>query len=384
LAHAVRGFFENDGLLCYVVPLPHSAPAVDALRGGLERSNVLDGVDLVCAPDVMREASRPDVATMQREILEHCWSRGDRFAVLDGLPEPDPVKVETQRAGLAGVHGGFGALYYPWLAVPGRGSLPPYVPPCGHVAGAYSRSDQRVGVHKAPANEVIDGVLDLQVRLTEAQVGQLYAHGVNCLRALVGRGIRVWGARTLSDGPAQRDVNARRVLSTIGRWVERFMTLLVHEPNDVRLWVRIMREVAGYLDGLFQRGVLKGDTAEQAYFGGVNGFVHKLPGPATYANLVLSHGLTAVGTLWNWYDDTTKGVVQRRNGTIMLLNPRQIPVMWWNFRNALPVRWTGPTFNATSDEVGVEVLELVHEGLSTPLLGQAAALGHGAAGMAGR
>jgi len=121
-------------------------------------------------------------------------------------------------------------------------------------------------VHKAAANEVINGALDLQIILPEPTVGRLYAHGVNCLRALPGRGIRVWGARTLSDDPAQRDVNARRVLSTIGRWVERFMTSLVHEPNDVRLWVRIVREVAGYLDGLFQRGVLKGGTAEQAFF----------------------------------------------------------------------------------------------------------------------
>jgi phage tail sheath protein FI len=266
LAHAVRGFFENDGLLCYVVRLPDSATAEDALRGGLEAANVLDDVDLVCAPDLMRDADHHDVAAMQREILEHCWSRGDRFAVLDGRPDPRPTVVETQRDALAGVAGRYGALYYPWLAVPVRGPLPRYVPPCGHVAGAYSRSDQRVGVHKAPANEVINGALDLQVILPEPTVGRLYRHGVNCLRALPGRGIRVWGARTLSDDPAQRDVNARRVLSTIGRWVERFMTSLVHEPNDVRLWVRIVREVAGYLDGLFQRGVLKGGTAEQAFF----------------------------------------------------------------------------------------------------------------------
>jgi phage tail-like protein len=117
--------------------------------------------------------------------------------------------------------------------------------------------------------------------------------------------------------------------------------------------------------------------------GGVNGFVRKMPGQTSYENLVLKHGLTAISSLWNWYDETTRGVVKRKSGTIMLLDPQQIPVMWWNFRNALPVRWSGPTFNAQSDEVGFESLELVHEGLTLPLLGQAAAAAHGIAGMAG-
>jgi phage tail sheath protein FI len=134
------------------------------------------------------------------------------------------------------------------------------------LAGIYSRSDQRVGVHKAPANEVVEGVLDLSVSLTGSEVGELYQRGVNCLRTVPGRGIRVWGARTLSTDPAWREVNARRLVGTISRWIQRFLTSLVYEPNDVRLWVRILREVTAYLDGLFQRGALKGRTAEQAFF----------------------------------------------------------------------------------------------------------------------
>ena len=132
-------------------------------------------------------------------------------------------------------------------------------------------------------------------------------------------------------------------------------------------------EIEGLLVGGFSEvsGLESEIEIEEYREGGVNGFVHKLPGRTSHANLVLKHGLTSVSTLWNWYYNTTLGAIQRRNGTIMLLDPRQIPVMWWNFRNALPVRWTGPTFNAASDEVGVEELELVHEGLTTPLLSQA-------------
>jgi len=135
-------------------------------------------------------------------------------------------------------------------------------------------------------------------------------------------------------------------------------------------------EIEGLLVGGFTEvsGLESQVDLEPYREGGVNNFVHELPGSVNHAHLVLRHGLTAVSTLWNWYDNTVRGIVQRRNGTIMVLDRRQIPVMWWNFRNALPVRWSGPTFDAGNDQVGVESLELAHEGLTKPLLGQAAAL----------
>jgi len=107
--------------------------------------------------------------------------------------------------------------------------------------------------------------------------------------------------------------------------------------------------------------------------GGVNGYVHRLPDVATSTNLVLRHGLTANSSLWDWHANAVQGVIQRRNGTIALLDRRQIPLMWWNFRNALPVRWTGPTPDANAGEIAFESIELVHEGLSKPVAGQALA-----------
>ena len=271
LAYAVRGFFENDGVLCYVVPLEDARAPLQELRAGLAALGGLDAVDLVCAPDIMRGTNLADppgvdvdaVTALQAEVLADCRRAGGRFAILDAVLTTNTETVKAQRAALTGEDG---ALYHPWLWAPGRDGPPLYVPPCGHLAGAYARSDQRVGVHKAPANEAIEGALDLRVDLTEDAVGGLYAHGVNCLRALPGRGIRVWGARTLSDDPAWRHVGARRVFLTMSRWVERFMTELVHEPNDVRLWVRIMRELTAYLDGLFDRGALSGRSPDEAFF----------------------------------------------------------------------------------------------------------------------
>ena len=168
--------------------------------------------------------------------------------------------------------------------------------------------------------------------------------------------------------------------SVVGNWMPGARPLPPYQTFNFAV------EIEGLLVGGFTEvsGLESEVEVEEYREGGVNGFVHKLPGRTSHANLVLTHGLTSVSTLWNWYYNTTLGAIQRRNGTIMLLDPRQIPVMWWNFRNALPVRWTGPTFTATSDEVAVESLELAHEGLTKPLLGQAAALTHGIAGMAGR
>jgi len=147
-------------------------------------------------------------------------------------------------------------------------------------------------------------------------------------------------------------------------------------PLEPLLTFNFAVEIEGLLVGGFTEvsGLESQIDLEPYREGGVNNFVHELPGSVNHAHLVLRHGLTAVSTLWNWYDNTVRGIVQRRNGTIMVLDRRQIPVMWWNFRNALPVRWSGPTFDAGNDQVGVESLELAHEGLTKPLLGQAAAL----------
>jgi len=269
LAYAVRGFFENGGLLCYVVRLDDSATALAGLRAGLAALETVDPVDLLCAPDIMMSASltaTPDadaVTALQAEVLTDCQRTGGRFAILDAVLNADTDTAEAQGGTLASQDG---ALYHPWLWAPGQDGKPLYLPPCGHVAGIYSRSDQQTGVHKAPANEAVDGVLDLRVNLADDVIGRLYASGVNCLRALPGRGIRVWGARTLSDDPGWQSIAARRVFLTMGRWLERFLAQLAYEPNDVRLWVRIMRELTAYLDDLFQHGALKGRTPEEAFF----------------------------------------------------------------------------------------------------------------------
>src|SRR6185437_8501316 len=82
--------------------------------------------------------------------------------------------------------------------------------------------------------------------------------------------------------------------------------------------------------------------------GGLNAYMHRIPGEARYPNLTLSHGLTDLDTLWCWYADVAAGNIERRNITIMLLDGEHLPAMWWDVTDAVPVRWTGPTFDANS------------------------------------
>lgn len=273
LAQVVHGFFENGGELCYVVRLDEQLSPVEALRHGLEEIAPLNTLDLVCAPDVMMNPSR--VIELQKMVLEHCEQSGNRFAILDAVPptalhetlESSLERVLEQRHAFSY---SAGALYYPWLGMaandrPGKPGMA-YVPPCGHIAGAYARNDLQFGVHKAPANEALEGVWDLSAQITDAEQGDLNQNGINCLRAFPGRGIRVWGARTLSNQPDWKYINVKRLFLTVGRWIERHLLDAVFEPNTAGLWARLEREIGVYLESLYQRGMLQGSTPEEAFY----------------------------------------------------------------------------------------------------------------------
>ena len=141
-----------------------------------------------------------------------------------------------------------------------------FTPPCGTIAGIIARTDQSIGVHKAPANAILEGVYDLEFSLTNAEQDSLNPMGVNCLRAFPGRGLRVWGARTLATDPAWAYIAVRRLVLTAERWIERNMADLVFEPNDARVWARVSRELTAYLDHLYQQGALQGRAAQEAFY----------------------------------------------------------------------------------------------------------------------
>jgi phage tail-like protein len=132
-----------------------------------------------------------------------------------------------------------------------------------------------------------------------------------------------------------------------------------------------MVEIEGILAGGFSE--CSGLSVETEYLdyreGGLNEYVHRLPGPTKYPPLLLKHGLTQIDGLWTWHQEVVQGNVQRRNGTIYLLDQQRIPVMWWDFKEAYPVKYTGPDFRADSGAVAFESVELAHRGLSRPTIG---------------
>jgi hypothetical protein len=226
----------------------------------------LTDLDLIAIPDAMMLGSdrQSAILQLQQAMLKHCARLGDRLAILDPFPQSTSASVMQQRQDILL---GLGepvnaALYYPWLKTT-QGRL---VPPCGHIAGIIARSDRRQGVFKAPANEEIHDVLDLEFSIDNTIQDQLNPENINCLRAFPGRGIRVWGARTLSREANWRYLNIRRLFLTLRRWIDQNMTWATLEPNSPRLWNRIQRELNTYLTSLWQVGALQGATPNQAFY----------------------------------------------------------------------------------------------------------------------
>lgn len=142
---------------------------------------------------------------------------------------------------------------------------------------------------------------------------------------------------------------------------------------DPYLAVNFLVEIEGLIAGGFSKveGLDSAIDTQDHVEGGRNDYVHKVLKGTIYSPIVLSHGLTNLDTLWAWHERVRRGVIQRKNGTVMLLDTRRTPVMWWNFADALPVKWVGPSFDASADtQVAIERIELVHRGLTRPIASQ--------------
>lgn len=233
---------------------------------GIDALNRIDGISFVAAPDLMLAGFGTDaVRDAQIAILGRCIARRDRIAILD-LPLVDRPAALAYRGLLP--HTSFGALYYPWIRVddPLRiGGNLRTIPPSGQVAGMFARCDRLRGVHKPPANELLEGVWDLSERIDATAHAELNEEGVNAIRAVPGRGVLVLGARTLAPELEWRYVNVRRLFSMIEEALEEQMQWLTFEPNNPRLWREVDRAVRGFLERLYRAGMLDGASSADAY-----------------------------------------------------------------------------------------------------------------------
>jgi uncharacterized protein len=240
-------------------------------RSGIAGLEVAEDATMLCCPDLMSAyegglLDREEVKAVQSAMINHCEQMGDRMAILDPLPGLSPQEVKSWRQSETNYDSKFAALYYPWIKVAGPDGQPIRVPPCGHLAGIYARSDNERGVHKAPANEIVRGALETASQVTKGEQDTLNPIGVNCIRSFAGQGIRVWGARTLSSDPAWRYINVRRLFNYVEKSIERGTQWVVFEPNDSDLWARVRRDVGAFLTGVWRDGALFGLTAPEAFF----------------------------------------------------------------------------------------------------------------------
>lgn len=237
--------------------------------GGLE---AVDEITMVCVPDLMSAYQQgaidlETVQAVQLGMIAHCELMGDRVAILDPPPGLNAQQIKEWRVDKARYDSKYAALYWPWVKVfdPATAKVQ-YVPPSGHVAGIWGRNDDTRGVHKAPANEVIRGAVDLETQITKNEHGLLNPVGINCLRAFAGGGIRVYGARTLSSDPAWRYLNVRRLFNYLEESILNGTQWVVFEPNDDALWARIRRTISAFLVNEWRAGALFGLTPDEAFY----------------------------------------------------------------------------------------------------------------------
>jgi phage tail sheath protein FI len=263
----------------YTLSVPAAEPAkVDAgqfegdvaKRQGMGGLAAVDEVTMLVMPDIMALAKNGDdsqVRDLQGKMIAHAENAGDRLAILDTPPNLLPQEVLEWRMNTAGYDSKMAALYFPWLEVMDPlTKRPMMVPPSGHVAGVWCRVDATRGVHKAPANEVVLGANGLGFQITQAEQGSLNKVGINCIRAFSGRGIRIWGARTLSSDPEWRYINVRRLFNFISESIVEGTQWSVFEPNDERLWTSLRISAKNFLTRVWRDGALFGSTPDEAFF----------------------------------------------------------------------------------------------------------------------
>jgi phage tail sheath protein FI len=276
LAHAVYGFFNNGGSRCWVVRLATTArDLAKNLDLALQQFESIDEIAIVAAP-LPPNTTAAALNAAQASLIAHCERMEDRVAILDSGRDikGDNLVISGDDSGIwrpAANPKGYGAFYFPWIGVAdplGEAGARITVPPSGHLAGVYARSDAERGVHKAPANEVLRGALGVRYPVSKILQASLNPRGVNCIRAFDGT-IKVYGARTLASDP-QGDpewtyVNVRRLVNFLRESIDEGTQWVVFEPNAPELWSKIRRNLSAFLNGVWATGALLGAAPEQAF-----------------------------------------------------------------------------------------------------------------------
>jgi uncharacterized protein len=239
---------------------------VQRLFGSGSGLNILKQIDEIALLGVPDTALFPGSTVITDELINQCELLKDRFAVVSALRNQKDSAAAPLRPPR---DTSYAAFYAPWIEVYDpltRGPL--LVPPTGHVLGLIARTDIERGVFKAPANEVLRDATNLEYPVPKGLQDILNPRGVDCVRDFRadGRGIRLWGARTMSSDPQWKYINVRRLFIFMEESIDQGTQWVVFEPNDEPLWAQVRRSISGFLVGLWKSGALMGLTEEEAFF----------------------------------------------------------------------------------------------------------------------
>ncbi len=240
-------------------------------KTGLKAFEDLTDISIVAAPGstAVNSGLAPDLdiadkLTIAGLQITHCEQMRYRVAALDSMNGHDLTDVGLYRGQLDSE---YAALYYPWVRIVDPVSQNEInLPPSGFVAGLYVANDVATGVHKAPANMVVDLAIGFELMLNKAQQDVLNPQGINCFRFFEGRGYRLWGARTISSESEWKYINVRRYFCYLEHSIDLGTQWVVFEPNNEALWARVAQSVSDFLYTEWQAGHLMGTKPEQAYF----------------------------------------------------------------------------------------------------------------------
>ena len=249
----------SDGKVANVNPRVYmGADNGPGKRSGL--AAFLENVDvsIMAIPGV----TAPEV---QAALIAHCENCKSCFAILDVPIDRKKTNDVVEFRDMYDTT--YAAMYHPWLEMfDPLAKRSAYFPPSGAMAGIYARTDNERGVHKAPANEIVRGCTGLSCNYNEGEQDILNPKGVNLIRAFTGRGIRVWGARTMSSNGLWKYVNVRRLYIYIEESIKANTNWVVFEPNSEVLWGRVTRTIEMFLATCWRSGALAGSTPSEAYF----------------------------------------------------------------------------------------------------------------------
>lgn len=226
-----------------------------------------DDISLISVPDLCLLKSENEVYAVNKALIEQAERFQDRFAILDIPRQLDCMKAREWAIKLMSP---FAAAYYSYIDVTdpldfsGVGTI--RIPPSGAICGCIAATDGEKGIYHAPANCILEGAVGISNKTTTGEQEILYTSNINLLKYFPGKGVKIWGAKTLSCDKDWEYINVRRTFSRVCSALKKGTQWAVYETNDKNLRKRLVRQVSGFLLDLWRDGYFSGSTPEQGFY----------------------------------------------------------------------------------------------------------------------